>query len=120
MERAEIDRLIQTADRRALYVNQVAHAKERFHALNVLAWEGHIFELTTHFVTYVLLQFMSNQADGQPVILLDKNDEPVLVENISQFVDEMQERHTEALNDYHDVYSRITLAQDNQEVIEVA
>lgn len=120
MESDEIARLITTADRRALYVNQVEHAKERYRALNILAWDGHIFELTPNFVTYVLLQFMSNQHDGQPVILLDKNDEPVMVDNIEQFVDEMQEKHTEALNDYHDTYQRLRLAQDNQELIEVA
>ncbi len=120
MEREELDRLIQTADRRALYTNQVAHVKERFRALNVLAWEGHIFELTPHFVTYVLLQFMSNQQDGASVVLLDKNEEPVLIEDMGEFVDQMQERHSEALNDYHDAYTKLRLAKDNQELIEVA
>ena len=120
MERDELDRLIKTADRRALYTNQVEHAKERFRALNVLAWDGHIFELTPHFVTYVLLQFMSNQQDGSPVILLDKNDEPVLIEDMHEFVDQMQERHTEALNEYYDKYTKLRLAQDNQELIEAA
>ncbi len=121
MEREELDRLIQTADRRALYINQVEHAKERFRTLNILAWDGHIFELTPNFVTYVLLQFMSSQHDGgAPVILLDKNDEPVLVDDMERFVDEMQERHAEALNDYHDTYSKLRLAENNQELIEAA
>ena len=121
MEQNEIDELIASADRRALYTNQVEHAKERFRAMNVLAWDGHIFELTPYFVTYVLLQFMSAQHDGAiGAILLDKNDEPVMVTDLSEFVDQMQERHSEALNDYHDKYASLQLAKDTTEIIEVA
>ena len=120
MDKTEIESLIQAADRRALLENQVEHAKERFTALNILAWDGHVFELTPGFVTYVLLQFMYNQKDGTPVVLLDRKNEPVLVEDMEEFVDQMQERHTEALNDYHDKYQSLRLARSNQELIEVA
>ncbi|GAG44881.1 unnamed protein product, partial [marine sediment metagenome] len=108
MEKSEIDKLLATADRRAVYINQVEHAKEKFRTLNILAWDGHIFELDPSFVCYVLLQFMSSQADGDmPIILFDKNSEPVLIEDLSEFVDQMQEKHTEALNEYLDIYSRL-------------
>ena len=121
MEQSRLAKLVKTADRRALYINQVEHAKARFHALNVFAWEGHIFELTPTFIAYVILQFMSSQEGGDiPVILLDKNDEPLLVIDMEEFVDQMQEKHTEALNDYHDRYEQLTLAKSNEELIEVA
>lgn len=120
MEQSRLTELVKTADRRALYINQVEHAKERFRTLNVLAWKGHIFDLTPNFLAYVVLQFMSSQLnDDTPVILLDKNDEPVLVMDIEEFVDQMQEKHTEALNDYHDRYQRLVLAKSNEELIEV-
>jgi hypothetical protein len=120
MEQTEIDRLIATADRRAVYINQVEHAKERFRTLNVLVWDGHTFALTPSFVAYTLLQFMSSQIDDTPVILLDKNDEPVLVQDFPEFVDQMQERHAEALNDYQDRYDRLQLAKNTEELIEVS
>jgi hypothetical protein len=116
MEQAEIDRLIETTDRRAVFINQVSHAKDRFRMLNVLAWEGHIFELTPEFCSYVILQFTLKEA----CILLDKNDEPVLINDLSEFVEQMGENHTEALNEYHDSYQRLKLAKTTEELIEVA
>jgi len=59
MDQSQIDNLIATADRRAVYINQVEHAKERFRSLNILAWEGHIFELTPGFLSLVAIRYMS-------------------------------------------------------------
>lgn len=115
-----LDKLVEDADRRALYTNQVAHAKERYYALNVLAWEGHFFNLTTEFMCFVYLRFMAQQDTGEPVILLDRNDEPVLIEDLERFVDHMDEKHTEAINDYYDAYKRLAEARTNRELIEVA
>lgn len=124
MEQDDITRLIEATDHRALFINQVSHAKARFHMLNVLAWEGHIFELTPTFFAYAILQFMSSKASIHDELvsttLLDKNDEPVLVTDLAEFVDQMQERHAEALNEYQDTYQRLKLAQSTRELIEVA
>jgi len=133
MEQPEIDELIASADRRAVYINQVEHAKERFRSLNILAWEGHIFELNQGFLSYVHFMYMEwmlkrvRQAEGkpidisfEPVILLDKNDEPVQIENMTEFIESIEECHTEALNYYYDIYSRLQLAQNTEELIEVS
>jgi hypothetical protein len=133
MEQAEIDKLIAAADRRAVYINQVEHAKERFHSLNVLYWEGHVFELNQGFLSYVNFMYMDwtlkrvRQAEGkpieipyEPVVFLDKNDEPVLIKNMDEFVEAIEECHTEALNDYHDIYSRLQLARNTEELIEAS
>ena len=122
MDQERLDQLIAGADKRAAYTNQVDHAKERFRLLNTLAWNGHIFELTPHFMGYVILQFMSAQDSGasDPIILLDRNDEPVLIEEPADFVDQMHERHHEALNEYHDTYLSLQLARSTEEIIEAA
>jgi hypothetical protein len=133
MEQAEIDKLIAAADRRAVYINQVEHAKERFHSLNVLYWEGHIFELNHGFLSYVYIKYMDwltsrdRQAMGksidiplEPILFLDKNDEPVLIKDMNEFIEAIEEMHTEALNDYHDIYSRLQLARNTEELIEAS
>jgi len=133
MEQSEIDELIASADRRAIYINQVEHAKERFHSLNILAWEGHIFELNHGFLSYVHFMYMEwmlkrvRLAEGKPieipsesVIILDKNDEPVQIENMTEFIESIEECHTEALNYYYDIYSRLQLAQNTEELIEAS
>ncbi len=121
MDQAEIDLLIAYADRRAVYINQVEHAKERFRSLNILAWEGHIFELSLIFMSYVCLSYMEwLTSKKEPVIFLDKNDEPVQIEDMTRFVERIQECHNEALSDYHDTYLSLQLAQDTEELIGVS
>jgi prepilin-type processing-associated H-X9-DG protein len=123
MEQSELDALIAAADKRAVYVNQVEHAKAKFRSLNVLYWDGHIFELNQGFLSYLYIKYMevltSKNEDADPVILLDKNDEPVLIEDISKFIESVEECHTEALNYYHDTYSALKLARTTAELIEV-
>ena len=68
MENEDLSKVIDAADRRSLYLNQLGHIKERF--------------------------------------------------RIAEFVDAMQERHSEALNEYADKYERLMLASDNQEMLE--
>lgn len=133
MDQEKIDELIATADKRAVYINQVEHAKERFRSLNVMYWEGHVFELSQGFLSFVFIKYMEHlttqekihPVDGSdiqptPVIFLDKNDEPVLIEDMTAFVETLEEAHTEALNDYYDTYSRLRLARSAEELIEVA
>jgi hypothetical protein len=117
----ELQRITNTADRRALYLNQLGHFKEKFHISNTLTVDGHKFNLTTDFVSYVLLQFMVSQASGgdAPIVVLDSNELPVVIPSILDFVDDVQERHTEALNEYADLYKRLIDAKNNQELLEV-
>ena len=132
MEQSELDALIATADKRAVYVNQVEHAKAKFRSLNVLYWEGHIFELNQGFLSYLFITYMSwlttrdRQTEGkpidipfEPIILLDKNDEPVQITDLSKFVEEVEECNTEALNYYHDTYTALRLSRTTAELIEV-
>lgn len=132
MEQPNIEELITTADKRAVYLNQVEHAKAKFHSLNILAWDGHIFELHQNFIAYVHIKYMeciSNREKKMagksidipfdPVIFLDKNDEPVMITDLGEFYEEMVERNSEALNYYYDIYSQLQRAQTAAELIEV-
>jgi len=123
MEKIDIDQIVAKADRRAVYLNQVKHAKDTFRARNILAWDGHIFELSESFLSYVYIRFMewttSVEESPDPIIILDKNEEPVLVEDVMAFVDAINEAHAEALNEYYDTYSRLQHAQSTEELIGV-
>lgn len=124
MEQSEIDELITSADRRAVYTNQLEHAKERYRSMNILAWEGHIFELNHHFIATVYMFYMewvtTDENARTPIIFLDKNEEPVMISDMVYFVEQIQERHTEALNDYYDTYNSLQLARTTEELIEVS
>ena len=124
MDQAEIDQLIASADRRAVYINQVEHAKERFRSLNILVWEGHVFKLDQNFIAYLCLSYMewltTNEDKRIPPIFLDQNEEPVEIEDMTEFVTRGQECHDVALHDYHDTYSSLQRAQNTEELIEVS
>ena len=125
MEQSELDALVAAADKRAVYANQVEHAKAKFRSLNILAWDGHIFELNQGFLSYLYIRYMevltSEDYPPDPVILLDKNEEPVLIEptEFKKFIDEVEECHTEALNYYSDTYTALQLSRTTSELIEV-
>lgn len=130
MEPPKFEQLVERADRRAIYINQVKHAKETFRARNVLFWEGHRFELTQEFMSYIMIRYVSWLADASsyppkqpedadPIIFLDKNDEPVLISDMNKFVAEVEDVHASALNEYYDTYSRLQYAQSTEELIEV-
>ena len=123
MEQSELDELVAAADKRAVYVNQVEHAKAKFRSLNVLYWEGHIFELNQGFMSYLYIKYMelltSTDEDADPIILLDKNEEPVQIDDLNKFVEEVEECHTEALNYYNDTYTALKLSRTTSELIEV-
>lgn len=132
MEQSELDALIAAADKRAVYVNQVEHAKAKFRSLNVLYWEGHVFELNQGFLSYLYIKYMEwlSTREGrlqgkpidiplEPVILLDKKEEPVQIIDLNKFIEEVEECHTEALNYYHDTYSALQLSRTASELIEV-
>ena len=124
MDQAEIDQLIASADRRAVYINQIEHAKEKFRSLNILVWEGHVFQLTPSFISYLCLSYMewltTDEDKRTPVILLDKNEEPVQIEDFTEFVQRGQEYHNEALRAYYETYSSLQRAQSTEELIEVS
>lgn len=132
MEQSELDALIAAADKRAVYVNQVEHAKAKFRSLNVLYWEGHVFELNQGFLSYLYIKYMEwlsireGHLQGkpidiplEPIILLDKNEEPVQITDLNKFIEEVEECHTEALNYYHDTYTALKLSRTASELIEV-
>jgi len=131
MEQSQIDKILTDADRRAVYVNQVEHAKERFLSLNVLYWDGHVFKLTRELFSYVetlltdsrthivlCMAVMPKRVVSH--ILLDDNNEPVLIPDIEAFLEQMQENHTEALNQYYDTYTKLRESQTAQELIEAS
>ena len=133
MEQSELDILVAAADKRAVYANQVEHAKAKFRSLNILYWEGHIFELHQNFVAFVYIKYQSaySNAEAQtqgkciditldPVIFLDKNDEPVLITDLKRFFEEVEECHTEALNYYHDTYADLRRSETTAELIAVS
>lgn len=115
MSQSDIEELLAATNHRAALVNQIEHAKQRFRATNVLFWEGHAFDLSYGFIEYV-----ERHREDESVILLDRKEEPVLIEDIEEFFDSALEAHAEALNDYYDTYSRLMKAKTAAEVIEAA
>lgn len=124
MDQPEIDQLIASADRRAVFINQVGHAKERFRSRNTLVWEGHVFTLDQGFITYLCLSYMewltTDKDKRSRVIFLDKNEEPVQIEDLTEFITRAQECHNDALSDYYDTYSSLERAQSTEELIEIS
>ena len=115
---AELADLLDVLDYRAIQINQIELAKERFRVRRVLMWDGHSFDLTQEFILYA----SARMAEEDYAILLDRNEEPVLIEagQKQEFLAKMNTTYNEALNEYHDRYAKMKKARNSMEVIEAA
>lgn len=121
----ELEQLLAATNHRAAFINQVEHAKQQFIARTRMAWQGHLFQLTPEFLAHVGLQLLDvkmkeDKGVNQKVILLDEKTEPVMIEDLEEFVDAAEEAYQEALNDYFDKYSDLMEAKTAAEVYEAA
>ena len=121
--RDSIASLVAATNLRAAFINQVEHTKQQYEARIQFAWTGHYFTLDRAFMVYTGLKFIEWQSAGEnarPVILLDNSTEPVLIEDFEEFMDSIIGAEQEALNDYHDQYSRLKEAKTVEKLFEVA
>lgn len=54
-----------------------------------------------------LLAFLSSCKDLKQIVLLDDNKNPILIEDIPAFYEEVKSRYFEVVNDYHAGYEKL-------------
>lgn len=89
--------------------------KEKIDARLTYGFGGGLFKIDRTLLTFVQTLCTSGRTTG--VILLDVNDNPILVDDLESFKDEVFDRYFSATNEYFEEYQKIKKARSVEKLI---
>jgi hypothetical protein len=91
--------------------------KEKIEAKLAFGFGGGIFKIDRSLITFVQLLIDKNRSEG--VVLLDQNDNPVLVDDLQKFLDEILDRYFTATNEYFEQYQSLKKSRSVEKLIDL-
>jgi len=89
--------------------------KEKIDARLTFGYGGGLFKIDRTLLTFVQMLCDAGRTSG--VILLDVNDNPVLVDDLENFKNEVFDRYFTATNEYFEEYQKIKKARSVEKLI---
>lgn len=78
--------------------------------------DGGIFDIDRTLIAFVKLLLDDGRQD---VVLIDRNQNPIRIQDLKSFYDEIFSRYFEATNMYHTDYTRMRQARTIEELIDI-
>jgi hypothetical protein len=91
--------------------------KEKIEAKLTFGFGGGIFKIDRTLITFV--QMLVDQGRPAGVILLDQNENPILVEDLESFKDEILDRYFTSTNEYFEQYQALKKSRSVEKLLEV-
>jgi hypothetical protein len=101
----ELQKALEFSNYRHTFSIQRKTLKEKIAARLTYGFNGGIFKIDRDLLTFVQVLETNGRTEG--VVLLDANENPVLVDNLSEFKDEIFDRYFTATNEYFDEYQKL-------------
>jgi hypothetical protein len=95
---------------------QIKQLKERFDAKLTLGYNGGLFKIDRSLISFV--QMLIDQDRSENVPFLDLNQNPVLIENLNDFRDEILDRYFSGMLEYYSEYDRIKKSRSIKKLVE--
>lgn len=89
--------------------------KEKIKSNLKYSQNGGVFNIDISLINFV--QFLVDQNRIENVILLDQNENPIMIENLVKFKDEILDRYFKNLYDYYDEYEKIKKARSVEKLV---
>lgn len=89
--------------------------KERISAKLTYGFNGGLFRIDRTLLTFVDMLCVKDRISG--VVLLDANENPVLVDDLEEFRDEIFRRYFEVTNEYFEQYQKIKKSRSVEKLI---
>lgn len=99
-----LEEMLSISNTRATFHNQVRIAGHKFRTSCILSFQGGRFLITQEFIGHL---YYKTQTGTDKAIVLDESGIPVLIEDITEFLDLASSRYYEALNEYYEEYTRL-------------
>ena len=89
--------------------------KERISAKLTYGFNGGLFQIDRTLLSFVDMLCVKGRTSG--VVLLDANENPVLVDDLESFREELFQRYFEVTNEYFDQYQKIKKSRSVEKLI---
>lgn len=113
----QLDRALEFANYRQSFAIQRKTLKEKIDAKLTYGFSGGIFKIDRSLLNFV--EMLINKGRTENVVLLDINDNPILVEKLEAFRDEVFDRYFTATFEYLEEYKKIKKARSVETLLEV-
>ena len=97
--------------------NQRRMLKEKFTTESMYFVKGGQFTITKELINYV---YTLNSTEQDSFVLIDDTDTPILIEDISDFYNNITDKYYVALNNYHKDYSKLEKSRSVDGLVEWA
>lgn len=91
--------------------------KERTEAKLTYGFNGGIFNIDRTLLTFVEMMCVKGRTTG--VVILDINQNPILVDNLESFRDEIFSRYFEVTNEYFEQYQKIKKSRSVEKLLDL-
>ena len=112
-----LDKSLEFANYRQTFAIQRKTLKEKIDAQLTYGVNGGIFKIDRSLLNFVEMLIFKSRREN--VVLLDKNDNPILIEDLTKFRDEIFDRYFSATFAYLEEYQKIKKARSVETILEV-
>ncbi len=112
-----LDKALEFANYRQTFAIQRKTLKEKIDAQLTYGVNGGIFKIDRSLLNFVEMLIFKSRREN--VVLLDKNDNPILIEDLTKFRDEIFDRYFSATFAYLEEYQKIKKARSVETILDV-
>jgi hypothetical protein len=91
--------------------------KEKIEARLTFGYSSGIFKIDRTLITFVQMLIDQNRTQG--VILLDENENPILIDDLEKFRDEILDRYFTSTNEYYEQYQTLKKSRSVEKLLEL-
>jgi hypothetical protein len=91
--------------------------KEKINAKLTFGYNGGLFKIDRELISFVETLLSKNRVSG--VVLLDKNDNPILVDDLQEFQEDILSKYFEATNEYLEQYQALKKSRSVEKLIDL-
>jgi hypothetical protein len=111
-----LTKALEFANYRQTLNNQIASLKSKTQTRLILSTNGGTFTVSQELITFVNTLIEKEYAES---VLIDNYQNPIQIEDLSVFLDELMSRYFEVTNDYHVEYVKLRKARKVHKLIDI-
>lgn len=105
------------ANYRQTFTIQHKTLKEKIQAKLTYGYNGGIFKINRELICFV--RFLIDRGRISSVVLLDINENPIIIDDIEKFQDEIMDRYFSATNEYFEEYQQLKKSRSVEKLIDL-
>lgn len=111
-----LDKALEFANYQQTFSIQKKLLKESINAKLTYGYNGGIFYIDRNLLTFV--EILSNKGRKNSVVILDSNENPILIDDLELFKDEIFSRYFETTNEYFQSYDKLKKSRSVEKLLE--